>query len=53
MDHPRLRNIAFFALLLVFVASPFATQAAAADGAGLTYTGKECNPWAARHPDPF
>src|SRR5215216_2495033 len=38
----------FFALLLVFVASPFATQAAAADGAGLTPSLQ--NPYMAIHP---
>jgi cytochrome c-type biogenesis protein CcmF len=38
----------FFALLLVFVASPFATQAAAADGAGLNPSLQ--NPYMAIHP---
>ena len=38
----------FFALLLVFVASPFATQAAAADGAGLNPSLQ--NPYMAVHP---
>jgi cytochrome c-type biogenesis protein CcmF len=38
----------FFAVLLVFVASPFATQAAAADGAGLNPSLQ--NPYMAVHP---
>src|SRR6476469_3116193 len=38
----------FFAMLLVFVASPFATQAAAADGAGLNPSLQ--NPYMAIHP---
>src|SRR5437867_8840922 len=38
----------FFALLLVFVASPFATQAAPADGAGLNPSLQ--NPYMAIHP---
>src|SRR5881392_3001431 len=38
----------FFALLLVFVASPFATQAAPADGAGLNPSLQ--NPYMAVHP---
>src|SRR6266498_3237851 len=38
----------FFALLLVFVSSPFATQAAAADGAGLNPSLQ--NPYMAIHP---
>src|SRR6266496_80037 len=38
----------FFAVLLVFVASPFATQAAAADGAGLNPSLQ--NPYMAIHP---
>src|SRR5881398_1882963 len=38
----------FFALLLVFVASPFATQAAVADGAGLNPSLQ--NPYMAIHP---
>jgi cytochrome c-type biogenesis protein CcmF len=38
----------FFALLLVFVASPFATQAAVADGAGLNPSLQ--NPYMAVHP---
>jgi cytochrome c-type biogenesis protein CcmF len=38
----------FFALLLVFVASPFATQLAAADGAGLNPSLQ--NPYMAIHP---
>jgi cytochrome c-type biogenesis protein CcmF len=38
----------FFALLLVFVASPFATQAATADGAGLNPSLQ--NPYMAAHP---
>jgi cytochrome c-type biogenesis protein CcmF len=38
----------FFSLLLVFVASPFATQAAAADGAGLNPSLQ--NPYMAIHP---
>jgi cytochrome c-type biogenesis protein CcmF len=38
----------FFALLLVFVASPFAAQAAAADGAGLNPSLQ--NPYMAIHP---
>ena len=38
----------FFALLLVFVASPFATQVAAADGAGLNPSLQ--NPYMAVHP---
>src|ERR671923_693845 len=38
----------FFALLLVFVASPFATQPAAADGAGLNPSLQ--NPYMAVHP---
>ena len=38
----------FFALLLVFVASPFATQAALADGAGLNPSLQ--NPYMAIHP---
>ncbi len=38
----------FFALLLAFVASPFATQAAAADGAGLNPSLQ--NPYMAVHP---
>jgi cytochrome c-type biogenesis protein CcmF len=38
----------FFAILLVFVASPFATQAAAADGAGLNPSLQ--NPYMAVHP---
>src|SRR5213596_1000944 len=38
----------FFALLLVFVASPFATQAAVADGAGLNPSLQ--NPYMAFHP---
>jgi cytochrome c-type biogenesis protein CcmF len=38
----------FFALLLVFVASPFATQAATADGAGLNPSLQ--NPYMAVHP---
>jgi cytochrome c-type biogenesis protein CcmF len=38
----------FFAMLLVFVASPFATQAAAADGAGLNPSLQ--NPYMAVHP---
>ena len=38
----------FFALLLVFVASPFATQPAAADGAGLNPSLQ--NPYMAIHP---
>src|SRR5712691_4687156 len=38
----------FFALLLVFVASPFATQATAADGAGLNPSLQ--NPYMAIHP---
>jgi cytochrome c-type biogenesis protein CcmF len=40
----------FFALVLVFVASPFATQAAVADGAGLNPSLQ--NPYMAMHP-PF
>src|SRR4051794_2394729 len=38
----------FFAMMLVFVASPFATQAAAADGAGLNPSLQ--NPYMAIHP---
>src|SRR5438552_5411487 len=38
----------FFAVLLVFVASPFATQAAVADGAGLNPSLQ--NPYMATHP---
>ncbi len=38
----------FFAVMLVFVASPFATQAAAADGAGLNPSLQ--NPYMAVHP---